>query len=94
MKYIIKCVNGTHSKGPFSIADGQSKEVTKEIYDYFNNTFGASGNFNFETQEVKQTKAPRKKAVDAPKETKEVKDKIDSKKKVETKKTTTITAKD
>ena len=57
MTYIIKCIAGIHSRNDFSIKAGQEKEVSKEIYDYFNNTFGASGKFNFATKgEAKKAK--------------------------------------
>jgi len=59
MTYIIKCITGTHSRGDFSITAGQTLEVPKDTYDYFNNNFGASGNFNFEVQGTKP-KAPKK----------------------------------
>lgn len=49
MTYIIKCIAGIHSKGDFMIKGGQELEVSKEIYDYFNNNYGPSGNFNFKT---------------------------------------------
>ena len=49
MTYTIKCLTGIHSKDDFTIKGGQELEVTKEIYDYFNNTYGASGRFSFKT---------------------------------------------
>jgi len=77
MKYIIKCITGRHSKGDFNIVEGQALEVSKEIYDYFNNTFGASGNFNFEVIDAPKKSKPAKKK-ETSKETKiekmEVKD--------------------
>lgn len=51
MTYKIKCLQGVHSKGDFSITKGQELEVSKEIYDYFNTNFGTSGKFNFATVE-------------------------------------------
>lgn len=59
MIYIIKCISGIHSSGDFLIKGGQEVEVSKDTYDYFNNTFGTSGNFNFITKEGKATPAPK-----------------------------------
>ena len=51
MTYTIKCIAGIHSIGDFEIRSGQEKGVSKEIYDYFNNRFATSGNFNFVTKD-------------------------------------------
>ncbi len=59
MVYIIKCISGSHSKDEFQIREGQELEVSKEIYDYFNNNRGGSGHFNFITKGAKK-KAPVK----------------------------------
>ena len=58
MTYIIKCLSGIHSRGDFSIRGGQELETTKEIYDYFNNTYGNSGRFNFATKNGTKKPAP------------------------------------
>ena len=50
MVYIIKCISGIHSRDDFQIKSGQELEVSKEIYDYFNNNRGGSGHFNFITR--------------------------------------------
>ena len=67
--YKIKCIKGIHSKDEFLIKAGEEKEVSKEIYDYYNNNFGASGNFNFTNIEGPK-KVPKK--VEAKKEAKKV----------------------
>lgn len=63
MTYTIKCIAGIHSIEGFEIKGGQEKNVSKEIYDYFNNRFGPSGNFNFISKESVK-KAPEKKEVE------------------------------
>ena len=59
MKYFIKCIKGTHSRGDFTISGGQEKEVRKEVYDFYNNHYGQSGLFNFRVEEVKVVKAAK-----------------------------------
>jgi len=72
MKYFIKCIKGTHSRGDFTISGGQEKEVRKEVYDFYNNHYGQSGLFNFRVEEVKVVKAAKVEAEaieeEAPKE--------------------------
>jgi len=70
MTYIIKCITGTHSRGDFSITAGQALEVNKETYDYFNNNFGPTGYFNFETKGTKATKKVEKPVEEEKKEVK------------------------
>jgi len=67
MTYFIKCLVGIHSKDDFTIKAGDEKEVSKEIYDYFNQYFGASGNFNFKTSgdNAKRKTKPKKPAKDS-----------------------------
>ncbi len=77
MKYIIKCLKGIHSKGDFTIRSGDTIEVDKEIYDYFNKHFAASGNFNFieegsKQEKPKPTRKPKSKPVKELEETKEI----------------------
>ena len=72
MTYIIKCISGIHSRADFLIKGGQELEVSKEIYDYFNNRFGASGNFNFITKGVEK-KVTAKKVETKVEDVKEVK---------------------
>ena len=72
MLYTIKCLVGIHSKDDFKIKAGQELEVSKEIYDYFNNAYGASGKFNFATKETPK-KAPAPKKEEVKKVVKEVK---------------------
>ncbi len=73
---------GTHSKDEFVIKAGQELEVTEEIYNFFNNAYGASGKFNFAVKgtpkKAAPTPSPKKakvvveaKAEDEPKEIKE-----------------------
>lgn len=59
MIYTIKCISGIHSKGDFLIKGGQEMEVSKEIYNYFNNTFGTSGRFTFSTKEAPKKVIPK-----------------------------------
>lgn len=76
MTYTIKCIAGIHSTEDFSIRGGQELEVSKKIYDYFNNRFGSSGNFIFSALETAPKKAVAKKVetrVDEVKEEVEVK---------------------
>jgi len=63
MTYIIKCISGIHSKDDFLIKAGQEAEVSKEIYDYYNNTFGSSGKFNFATKAAVKKPAVKKEEV-------------------------------
>ncbi len=76
MVYIIKCVSGNHSKDAFKIKAGQELEVSKEIYDYFNNNRGGSGHFNFITKDAKKkapVKAPEPVEVKVEEDKKEIK---------------------
>lgn len=76
MVYIIKCVSGNHSKDDFQIKEGQELEVSKEIYDYFNNNRGGSGHFNFITKGAKKkasVKAPKPVEVKVEEDKKETK---------------------
>ena len=73
MTYTIKCIAGIHSRNDFSIKAGQEKEVSKEIYDYFNNTFGSSGKFNFATKGEAKKAKPEEKAQPSIKKEEEVK---------------------
>ena len=76
MTYTIKCISGIHSTADFVIKGGQEKEVSKEIYDYFNNRFGASGSFNFS---VKDTPKKAKSVPSVNKEDEVVKEKVTKK---------------
>ena len=60
MTYIIKCLMGSHVRDDFSIKAGESKEVAKEVYNFYNNNYGTSGKFTFETKgTVKKTIVPK-----------------------------------
>ena len=53
MTYYITCLAGIYANGDFSIAAGQTREASKDVYDYCNKHFGTSGRFTFKTENGK-----------------------------------------
>ena len=76
MTYFIKCLIGTHSKGDFLIKAGQELEASKEIYDFFNNAYGASGKFNFRSVGTPTKPVKKAKVVEEKPEVKEAKPEV------------------
>lgn len=59
MTYYITCLTGIYSYGDFSITKGQTKEASKEVYDYCNKHFGTSGRFTFKTDAKAKAKVEK-----------------------------------
>ena len=49
MTYYITCLSGIYANGDFSISAGQTREASKDVYEYCNKHFGTSGRFTFKT---------------------------------------------
>ena len=53
MTYYITCLTGIYAYEDFSISEGQTREASKDVYDYCNKHFGTSGRFTFKTENGK-----------------------------------------
>lgn len=74
MKYFVTNVSKAHySSSKVAIKPSAEVEVEKEVYDYLNDVYGASGKFTFRTDSKSEVKTKKATKVDKPKATKEVK---------------------
>jgi len=74
MKYFVTNVSTSHySSSKVTIKPSLEVEVSKDVYDYLNDVYGASGKFTFRTDGKVEVKAKKEVKDDKPKVEKEVK---------------------